>query len=85
MSTKVQMKEKKATERFGDLKHIRIKILDLPAETVAQSVERRRDRLNTCVGNLASVRFFTCFVAFFLLCYHGEALEGPMSTGVCII
>ena len=38
------MKKKKAAERVEDLKLIKIKIRDLPANTVAQSVERRQDK-----------------------------------------
>ena len=34
---------------------------------------------------IASVRFFICSAAFFLLCYPCEALEGPISTRACII
>ena len=37
---------------------MRIKILDLPADTVAQSVEHRRDKPMTSVQILMSVRFF---------------------------
>ena len=85
MWIKVHMKEKKAVERVGDLKLIRIKIRDLPADAVAQSVERQHDKLKTWVQILASVRCVICSVAFFLLCYPGEALEGPISTGVCTI
>ena len=76
---------KKAVERVGDLKLIRIKIRDLPADTVAQSVENRRDKPRAWVRILASARFLICSVASFLLCYLGEALEGPISTGVCTI
>ena len=50
-----------------------------------QPVERRRDKVNTWVGILASVRFLIYFVAFFLLCYPGEALEGQILTRVGII
>ena len=41
-----------------------------------------RDKPRTWVQILASVIFFNCSVAFFL-CYPGEALECPISTGVC--
>ena len=72
-------------QRVGDLKLIRIKILDLPNDTVAQSVERRRDKPRAWVRILASVRFLNCSVALFLLCYPVEALEGLISTVVCSI
>ena len=74
MSIKVHMKEKKAAERVGDLKLIRIKIRDLPADTVVQSVERRRDMPIAWVRILAGVRFLIRSVAFFLICYPGKAL-----------
>ena len=64
---------------------MRIKIHELPTDTVAQCVEHRRDKPRTLVRILASVRFFICPVVFFLLCYPGEALEGPISTAVCKI
>ena len=38
-----------------------------------------------CIDILASVTFFICSVAFILLCYPCEALEGPILTRVCII
>ena len=44
MSINVSMMENEAAERVGDLKLMRIKIWDLPADTVALSVERRRDK-----------------------------------------
>ena len=31
------------------------------------------------------VKFLLCSVTFILLCYHGEALEGSILTGVCIL
>ena len=57
---------KKAVECVGDLRLIRIKIQDLPTDTVAQWVEHRRDNPWTWVCIPASVRFFIFFVAFFL-------------------
>ena len=45
-----------AAERVGDFKHRRIKIRDLPADTVAQLVERQRDKQKAWVQILASVR-----------------------------
>ena len=65
-------------ERVGDLKLIRIKILDLLDDTVVQSIERRSDKPKAIVRIIVIVRFFICSVAFFLLCYLGEALEGPI-------
>ena len=65
------------------LKLIGIKIRYLPADTVAQWVERQGDKPKAYVRILASVRFFVCSVAFFLLCLPGEGLEGSVSTEVC--
>ena len=70
----------KAVELVGDLK---LKMRDLPADTVAQSVERLRYKQKDWVRILASVRCLTCSAAFFLLCYPGEALEGKILTGAC--
>ena len=64
----------------GYLKHIRIKILDLPTDIVAQSVERQRDKPKASDRIPASVRFLIYSVTFFLLCYPDEALESPIST-----
>ena len=64
---------------------MRIKIRVLSADTIAMRVEHRRDKPKTWVQILASVRFVICSVAFFHLCYSCEALEGPISTRVCII
>ena len=49
MSMKVHMKGKNAAERAGDLKLIRVKILDLPADTVAHLVECRHNELKAWV------------------------------------
>ena len=49
---------------------MRIKILLLPADTVAQWVEHRCDRPSTWVQIIASVMFLICS---FFLCYPGEA------------
>ena len=70
---------------FEKRKLIRITIWDLPADTVVRSVERRRDKPRAWVRIQASVRFLFCSVAFFLLCYPCEAIEGPISSRVCII
>ena len=67
------------------MKVVMIKIRELPADTVAQSVERRRDKPKTWVRILASVRFFICSVALFILCHPREALVGPILTWVSII
>ena len=58
---------------------------DLPTDTVAQCVEHRRDKPKTWDQILASVIFFICSVPLrsFFLCYHGDALEGPISSGAC--
>ena len=76
----VLMKEKKAGERVEDMKLVRIKIRDLPSDTVGQSAERRRDKPNAWVRIQASARFFICSGAFFPLCYSGKALQGPILT-----
>ena len=66
------------------MKPIRIKIPELPADTLAQSVVRLRDKQKAWVRILAIVRFFTCSVTLFLLCYPCEALEGSTLTAVRI-
>ena len=63
-----------------------IKIQVLPTGTRslvgnASALEKPR----TWFRVLASVRFFICFVASFLLCCPWEALEGPISTRVGLI
>ena len=60
-------KRKKAVERVGDLKLLRIKTQDLPTDTVALCVEHRRDMPRAWVRILASVGFLFLSVAFFLL------------------
>ena len=62
-----------------------INIRDLPAVTVAKSVERRRDKPKAFVRILASVRFFVCYVEFYYLFYLCKALEGSISSGFCIV
>ena len=57
-----------------------IRIQVLSTDTVDQWVEQRRDNPKTWVRILASVIFFICSVAFFLLCYPYEALEGQLWT-----
>ena len=42
------------------------------------------EKPGTWVRDLASVRFFICSVASIRLCCPCEALEGPISTRVCI-
>ena len=85
MSIKVHMKKRKLRNELEILKLIRIKILDLPADTVAQLIERRRDKPRGWVRILEIVRFMICSDAFILLCHECEALEGPISNRVCII
>ena len=63
-------------------KLIGIKIQVLPTDTVAQLVEHRCAKPRTWVQILASVIFFIFPLRSFFLCYHGEKLEGPISTGV---
>ena len=46
---------KTAAELFGDLKSMRIKIQDLPTNTVVQWVDHRHDKPWACVKILASV------------------------------
>ena len=41
--------------------------MDLPTDTVAQSVERRRDKSKVWVPIQMNVRIFICSVAFFPL------------------
>ena len=62
---------------------MRIKIQVLPTDAVAQWVEHRRDKPRTWVQILASAIFLFVPLRSFFLCYPGEALEGPISTGVC--
>ena len=66
-------------------KPMRIKIQDLPPDTVDQSLARRRNKPRACVLILAIVRFFICSIAFFILCYPCEVLEHKILTRVCII
>ena len=82
---KVHMKGSQRSE-LKICKPIGIKIQVLPTDTrnlvgKASALEKPR----TWVRVLASVRFFICSVASFLLCCPCEALEGPISTRVCII
>ena len=60
------MKERKRRNELKIWKLIRIKIQYLPTDTVAQWVERRRDKPRTWVQIQASVIFLICAVAFFL-------------------
>ena len=60
-------------ESVGDLKLTRINILDLPPDTVAESVERRHDKAMTWVRFLASVRFlFVPILSFFYVALSKE-------------
>ena len=58
----------------------RLRIVEQPADTVAQLVERMHDDQRDLVRILASVRFSFASVAFFPLCYPGEALKRQIST-----
>ena len=82
VSEKERMQWKKikltlAEEWVGDLKLKRIKILNLPADTVVQLVECLSDNLMAWIWTLQSVRFFICSIVFFIPCYPGKTLEGP--------
>ena len=82
---KVHMKGRQRSE-LEIWKLIRTKIQVLPTGTrslvgKASALEKPRTRVRV----LASVRFFICSVASFLLCCPCEALEGPILTRVCII
>ena len=82
---KVHMMGRQRIE-FKIWKHIILIIQVLPTGTRslvgnASALEKQR----TWFRFLASVRFFICSVASFLLCCPCEALEGPISTRVCII
>ena len=54
----------------------------LPTDTVAQLVERRRDMPKDLGANPSECHIFYLFLAFFFSLLPGEALEGPISTGV---
>ena len=75
----------KSAELVGDLKLRRTNIRELPVDTVAQSVERLFDRHDASVRIQTSVIFLIFTDAFFLLCYHSEALQAAIFTGVCMI
>ena len=57
--------------------------LQVPVGVVGKASALEKPR--TWVRALSRVRFFICSVASFLLCCPCEALEGPISTRVCII
>ena len=76
------MKKSKLHNELEICELIRNKVRVLPADTVAWLVEHRRDKPRNWVQILASVRFFFFSVAFFLLCYPCEALEGSISIRV---
>ena len=80
---KVDMKERQRWNRLKIRKLMRIKILDLPTDAVAQWVEHRRDKPRTWIQILTCVIFYFFPLHSFFLCYPGEALEGPILTGVC--
>ena len=54
-------------------------------DTVAQWVEHWRDKPRALIRILACVRFLFVPLRSCFLCYPGEAMEGPISTGVCKI
>ena len=63
----LHMKERKRRNELKILWLIRIKIQDLPTDTVAQWIEHRRDKPRTWVQILASVilfYFFRCVLSF---------------------
>ena len=60
-------------------------ILKLPADSVAQLVERLRDKLKAWVQILANVRFLICSLVFSLPYYTGKALDSSILTRVYII
>ena len=82
---KVHMKGRHRSEfKIGKLTGIKIQV----QPTVTRSLVGKASALEkprTWVRVLASVRFFICSVASFLLCCPCEALEGPISTRVCLI
>ena len=75
----------KTTECVGDLKLERISIRELPADTeakLARSSARQAEGLTT---NPDKCQILICSVRFFPLCYRGEAMESPISTGACTV
>ena len=61
---------------------MRIKIQVLPTDSVVQLVEHRRDMLKDLSSNSRKCNFLFVPLCSFFLCYPGEALECPISTGV---
>ena len=72
---------------------MRIKIKDMPNDTVFQLVERRRDKPRALIRILASVRFVICSVAFFLSLLPWRSVGRPnferglqnLSTYICML
>ena len=64
-------------------KLIRIKILDPPADTIAQSVEHRRDKPWTWVQILVSVRLFIFFRCIPSSLLPLRSVGCPILTWVC--
>ena len=60
----------------------RIKIWELQADTIAQSVERLYDRQRSWVPILASVGFFIGSVALFHLCYPAKCWRSNFDRGL---
>ena len=71
--------ENESGRKGADLKLIRIKQRELPADIVVQSVEC------LCDWNSSECHISNLFGCIFLLCNPSEALEGPILTGVCKI
>ena len=54
------MKEERAAEQFGDLRHIRINIGDVPPRTVYQSVDRRCGYITSVISHqLHNISYIT--------------------------
>ena len=64
------------------MKGYRDEIQVLPTDTVAHLEERQGDMPKDLSSNHSECHFFICSMRSFFLCYPGEALEGPISTGV---
>ena len=61
-----------------------MRIRNLPTDTVAQWVEDQRDNPRVLGSNPCKCHIFLfVLLCSFFLCYPGEALEGPILTGVC--
>ena len=83
MSIEVRMNKGKWRNELAIWKQPRIKNSGSAGWHRSLVKKHRRDKPRTWVQILASVRFLFYSVAFILLCYPCEALEGPISTRVC--